>query len=156
MAFEFKLSTDEIREIMFDFIKPVYNLIIKNLYNNKTVESFYRYATPNKILRWRGNEYLRLIKEVADRTDTNNERSRKFIDACNLFHRGVNDTYDEQFFKVVKHLYKPHHSDNRTENAIANYISAYMDEYPDSIESLSPLINFVKKHSKNSRLKQIL
>lgn len=139
------------------FIKLNYNdLIIKNLYNNKTVESFYRYATPDKILLWRGNEYLRLIKEVADRNAPNNERSRKFIDACNLFHRGVNDTYDEQFFKAVKHLYKPHHPDNRTENAIANYISAYMDEYPDSIENLSPLVNFVKKHTKNSRLKQIL
>lgn len=151
----FVISCEEDAERLF--AKLNYNdAIIKKLYNNKTVENYYRYATLDKILLWRGNEYLRLIKEVADGTASNNERSRKFIDACNLFHRGVNDTYDEQFFKAVRHLYKTHHSDDRTETVIANYISAYMEEYPDSIENLSPLINFVKKHTKNSRLNEIL
>lgn len=139
------------------FVKLNYNdAIIKKLYNNKTVENFYRYATYDKILLWRGSEYLRLIKGAADQTVPNNERRKKFIDACNLFHRGVNDTYDEQFLKAVMALYKPHDPDVRTENAIANYISAYMDEYPDSTEKLSPLVDFVNKHTKNSRMNDIL
>lgn len=139
------------------FVKLECNdVIIKKIYNKKTVENFYRYATPDKILLWRGNEYLRLIKKAAKWTTPDNKRSRIFIDACNRFHRGVNDTYDKQFFKAVRHLYKPHYPDDRTETAIANYISAYMDEYPDRIENLSPLVNFVKKHTKNSRLNDTL
>lgn len=142
------------------FAKLNYNdLIIEKIYSNKTVESFYRYATEEKILLWRGDEYLRLIKEAADRTAPSNECCKKFIDACNLFHRGVNDTYDKQFFKAVKVLYRSHRPSDMTENAIANYISTYIDEYPDRIGKISPLVEFVKKRTKSlwvrDRLKEI-
>ena len=124
---------------------------ILNIYNKKTISDFNKFADDDKIMLWRGDKYLQLLNEITSDIVTNQERCRIFIDACNLFSRGVNDTYDKQFLNAVKCMYEGRIM--AFEDALKRYINAYAEEYPDKLKAIVPLIEFVKVHAKSKYLK---
>lgn len=126
---------------------------IFDTYNKKTISDFNKFADDNKIMRWTGNGYLKLLNEVTNHAISNPERCRIFNYACSLFSRGVNDTYDEQFLKAVRYMYKTKNMDFHEENILKGYIDKYVETYPDKLENMIPLIKFVEIYAENKYLK---
>lgn len=124
---------------------------ILDTYNKKTISDFNKFTDDDKILLWRGNKYLQLLNEVTSCIVTNEERCRIFIDACNIFSRGVNDTYDKQFLNAVARMYEGRIM--AFEYALKRYINTYAEKYPDKLKTIVPLIEFVKVHAKNKYLR---
>ncbi len=146
----FTINCEEDAKKLFE-LENYNTYTIFETYNKKTISDFNQFADDDKILLWRGDKYLELLNEVANSTITNQKRCQFFDDACNLFWRGVNSTYDRQFLNAVKRLYKEHSME--FEDALKIYINAYAEEYPDKRENIVPLIKFVKSHAKNKYLK---
>ena len=78
---------------------------ILETYNKKTMSNFNKFADDNKIMLWTGDGYLQLLKEVTDHTVAKPKRCRIFNYACDLFRRGVNDTYDKQFLTFMRRIF---------------------------------------------------
>ena len=127
---------------------------ILETYNKKTMSNFNKFADDNKIMLWTGDGYLQLLKEVTDHTVAKPKRCRIFNYACDLFRRGVNDTYDKQFLKAVRYMYKKRIMDFHEENILKGYIDKYVETYPDKLKNMIPLIKFVEAHAENKYLKE--
>ena len=127
---------------------------ILETYNKKTMSNFNKFADDNKIMLWTGDGYLQLLKEVTDHTVAKPKRCRIFNYACDLFRRGVNDTYDKQFLKAVRYMYKKRIMDFHEENILKGYIDKYVETYPDKLKNMIPLIKFVEAHAENKNLKE--
>jgi hypothetical protein len=130
-------------------------------YNKKTISDFVKFTKNNKPSIWRGDKYLQMLNEIVSNHITNQKRYKNFENACWLFSFGVNETYDKQFLEAVKRMYKEQlmyaqskFDDN--EERLARYINTYAEEYSDRIKNIIPLIEFVKVHTKNRRLKNTI
>lgn len=126
---------------------------ILGIYNKKTISDFNKFAADDKMILWRGDRYLQLLNKAASATITNQERCQSFNDACYFFRCCVNDTYDKQFLKAVKRMYRARLIGSTEEDSLKNYINAYAEEYPDKIKNIIPLIKFVNAHAENKYLK---
>lgn len=136
------------------FINVNFNIYtILDTYNRKTISDFHKFATDDKVMFWRGDKYLQLLNEITDSIVINKDSCQSFNDACNLFMRGVNDTYDKQFLKAVKHMYEVRIMGYPQESVLRSYINTYVEEYPDKLKNIVPLIEFVKAHAKDKYLK---
>ncbi len=126
---------------------------ILEIYNKKTISDFNKFATDDKIMLWRGDQYLQLLNEIVDGIVINKDCCKCFDNACNLFVRGINDTYDDRFLEAVKRMYKARIMGYFEESALKGYINAYVEEYPGKLKNIVPLIEFVKAHAKDKYLK---
>lgn len=129
--------------------------VIFSEYNKKTIRDFNKFADYDKMLLWRGNKYLLLLNKAKSRFITDDECCQLFSDACNVFCRGVNDTYDKEFLCTVKSMYHRHiGSENmrRMENTLKIYLDTYAEEYPEKLGNILPLVKFVKAHSSDKYL----
>lgn len=126
---------------------------IHDTYNKRTINDFNEFASKDKIIHWRGHGYLKLLGKVKNPIIENPERCRIFNHACYLFGLGVDDTYDKQFLKAVKYMYKLKLMDFHEENILKEYIGKYVETYPDRLKNIMPLIKFVKIHAENKYLK---
>lgn len=124
-----------------------------NTYNKKTISDFNKYATEDKIMLWRGDKYLQLLKKVLSPFNNNDERCRNFSLACHYFMCGVNDTYDEQFLKAVKYMYKEHIMEWHCEDRLEEYINQYVEKYPNKLKNIAELIECVKANANNRFMK---
>lgn len=154
----FPISREEDALKLFELAN--YNsYVIYSEYNKKTINDFNKFADYDKMLLWRGNKYLQLLKKIKSHFITDDECCQLFSDACNVFCRGVNAASDKEFLDVVKSLYHRHiGSENmrRMENTLKIYIDTYAEEYPDKLRNIVPLIKFVKAHSKDKYLMKTL
>lgn len=129
--------------------------LIFSIYNKKTISDFNKFADDDKMMIWRSEKYLQMLKKAKSIIITEQERCQAFSDACNIFCKGVNETYDKQFLDTVKSMYgKRMSSENlrKMENTLRIYINTYAEEYPDKLKDIVPLIEFVKTHSKDKYL----
>lgn len=154
----FPISREEDALKLFELAN--YNsYVIYSEYNKKTINDFNKFADYGKMLLWRGNKYLQLLKKIKSHFITDDECCQLFSDACNVFCRGVNAASDKEFLDVVKSLYHRYiGSENmrRMENTLKIYIDTYAEEYPDKLRNIVPLIKFVKAHSKDKYLMKTL
>lgn len=154
----FPISREEDALKLFELAN--YNsYVIYSEYNKKTINDFNKFADYDKMLLWRGNKYLQLLKKIKSHFITDDECCQLFSDACNVFCRGVNAASDKEFLDVVKSLYHRYiGSENmrRMENTLKIYIDTYAEEYPDKLRNIVPLIKFVKAHSKDKYLMKTL
>lgn len=127
---------------------------ILDIYNQKTIHDFNRFAPDDLLLHWRGERYLQLLHEVTEDARTKQERCRIFKSACALFSTGVDALYDEQFLQAVRYLYAAGLMEYHMESTLRNYLNAYVEEYPDKLQNVIPLIQFLKAHAKDKYLKE--
>lgn len=150
----FPISREEDALKLFELAN--YNTyVIYSEYNKKTIRDFNKFADYDKMLLWRGNKYLLLLNEIRSNAGSDKELCQLFSDACNVFCRGVNDTYDKEFLCTVKSMYNRHiDSENmrRTENTLKIYLDTYAEEYPEKLGNIVPLKKFVKAHSSDKYL----
>lgn len=146
----FPISCEKDAQKLFELVNFNVHTIL-DTYSKKTISDFNKFADDDKTMLWRGDKYLQLLNEVTSDIVTNQERCRIFYNACNVFSRGVNDTYDKQFLNAVKRMYEGRIME--FEVALKRYINTYAAEYPDKLKTIVPLIEFVKVHAKNKYLK---
>lgn len=146
----FQINCEQDAQKLFELANFNIHTIL-NIYNKKTISDFNKFADDDKTMLWRGNKYLQLLNEVTSDNVKNQDRCRIFYDACNVFSRGVNDTYDKHFLNAVKRMYEERIM--KFEDALKRYINTYAEEYPDKLKNIIPLIEFVKAHARDKYLK---
>jgi len=148
----FAINSEEDAKKLFVHVNfDIYTIL--ETYNKKTIRDFNKFVADDKIMLWRGDEYLQLLNEIISGIDINEDCCQSFYNACTLFMRGVNDTYDNRFLKAVKRMYKAHIMGYHEENALKRYIDAYIEAYPDKLKNIVPLVEFVKAHAEDKYLK---
>jgi len=152
-------------EFLIDFEDDAKNLFWKRncnvntifgMYNKKTISDFNKYATPDKLLIWRGERYLQLLYEVRSTNITDEERCQVFKNACYFLWYGINDTYDSEFLITVKYMYNACLMEDRCEDALRSYINTYVDEYSNKLMNIVPLIRFIKTRTEGRQLKEVV
>lgn len=142
----FPISCEKDAQRLFE-LADFNTYVIYSEYNKKTIRDFNKFADDNKMLLWRGDKYLQLLNEIKSNALTDKERCRLFSDTVNVFCRGVNDTYDKEFLKMVKSLYHrcmdPENMRDM-ENTLKIYIDTYTKEYPNRLGNIAPLIMLAK------------
>ena len=151
----FPINCEEDARKLFELVKFNINTILE-IYNKKTICDFNKFATDNKLMLWRTDNYLQLLNEVRNVFITSKERCRIFYRACYLFKCGVSDTYDKQFLKAVKYMYNTCIMGYRAENELESYINAYAEEHSDKLKNIIPLLEFVQTHTENKKLKDVI
>ena len=132
-----------------------YNMdTIFRTYNKKTINDFNEFATDDKLMLWRGDKYLQLLKEISRGNITNQECCRNFNTACYLFCSGVNDAYDKQFLNAVEYMHNARSWGHANEDRLNSYIKVYMEEYTDKLKNIAPLIKFIDPYIGDRCLKQ--
>ncbi|MBQ3566648.1 MAG: hypothetical protein IJA12_05660 [Oscillospiraceae bacterium] len=148
----FPINCEEDARKLFELVNcSVYT--ITGIYNKKTISSFNEFADDDKVLMWRGDKHLELLKEVTNHFTENEKRCQYFKNACFLFRCGVNTTYDEQFFKAVSCMYDKQLMGYFDEDSLKRYINTYAEIYPDQLENIAPLIKLIDSHTKDRYLK---
>ena len=119
--------------------------IIYNSYNRETSENFRKYATDEKILRWRSRKYTETLMSII-RHSENNEKDllkKKYGDAIWYFGLGTDDTYDKLFFKALKSSVKHGFIPSGFNSGVHEYIERYIRKYPDKVKNFEPLLDFL-------------
>ena len=129
---------------------------IQEIYNKQTLRDFKKFATEKSIVLWQGDKYLQLLTQIADCKNDARKCSWFFRSACEFFNRGVNDTYDKQFFAAVKFMYTSHFMEYQEEHILTLYLNRYAETYPDVLDNLIPLTVFLESHTENKYLKSAI
>lgn len=123
---------------------------IHNIYNKETIDNFNRYATDEKVLCWRSEKYVEMLKEIINLSGRC-ELIKKYRKVIWYFDMGTDETYDKLFFKAVKSSVK-HGVIPDGFGGIDEYIKVYIRKYPDRIKNLIPLLDFLDKVKKDRYL----
>lgn len=129
---------------------------IQEIYNKQTLRDFKKFAAEESIVLWQGDKYLQLLTQIANRKNDARKCRWFFRSACEFFNRGVNDTYDKQFFAAVKFMYTSHFMEYQEEHILTLYLNRYAETYPDVLDNLIPLIAFLESHTENESLKSAI
>ncbi|MBQ3515504.1 MAG: hypothetical protein IJA32_17185 [Lachnospiraceae bacterium] len=160
---------NEIKEIMQDKCRPAIEInsyedaeklfyqdefnyhYIRRMYNKKTVENFNKYMSDEKMRTIRGEKYRNIISKIFTYGSTLNEEEYKqismdFQKASRLNTWGMDNIYVEMTFEVIKKAYLCAVNSFGYIHFIEEYIRNCIKVFPNKIESLRPILDFMNKY----------
>lgn len=133
---------------------------ISHMYTKNTVTNFDKYMSVEKMRTIRGEKYRNIISKISAYGNTLSEEeynqiSEDFQEARCLNTRGIDDICVEMTFEVIKKAYLCGVISVGYIDFIENYIKNCIILYPDKIQSLRPLLDFINEYMRGENFKSL-
>lgn len=133
---------------------------ISQKYNKDTIANFNRYMSDEKMRSIRGEKYRNIISKISAYGDKLSEEeynqiSHDFGEAGHLSNQGMDDIYVELTFEGIKKAYLCGVISVGYIGFMENYIKDCMKCYPEQIQSLCPILDFINEHMINKNFKEL-
>lgn len=127
---------------------------ISHMYNKNTVANFNKYMSDKKMRTIRGEKYRIIISKISAYNDTLSEEnykqiSKDFQEAGFLIDNSIDDIYADMTFEVIKKAYLCGVISVGYTGFIENYIKNCIKLFPDKIQSLRPILDFINENMRN-------
>ena len=127
---------------------------ISNMYNKNTVANFNKYMSDKKMRTIRGEKYRTIISGISAYNDKlskeNYEQiSKDFQEAGFLINYSIDDIYADMTFEVIKKAYLCGVISVGYTGFIEKYIKNCIKLFPDKIQSLRPILDFINENMRN-------
>lgn len=127
---------------------------ISHMYNKNTVANFNKYMSDKKMRTIRGKKYRTIIYKISAYNDTLSEEdyaqiSKDFQEADFLINYSIDDIYADMTFEVIKKAYLCGVISVGYTGFIENYIKNCIKLFPDKIQSLRPILDFINENMRN-------
>lgn len=133
---------------------------ISHMYTKNTVANFDKYMSNEKMCTIRGEKYRNIISKISAYGNNLSEEdykqiSKDFHEASGLNTQGIDDICVEMTFEVIKKAYLCGVISVGYIDFINNYINNCIKLYPDKIQSLRPILDFINEYMRGENFKSL-
>lgn len=129
-------------------------------YNKNTVENFDKYISADKMRMIRDKQYRTILSEISACHDILSEEdykqiSKDFQEADYLIANTMDDTYADMTFEAIKKAYFCRVISCEYVRFIKNYIKNCIKFFPDKIQELRSILDFINKNMKDENFRSL-
>ncbi len=133
---------------------------ISHLYSKNTVANFDKYMSDKKMRTIRGEKYRAILSKISAYNDTLSEENYKHIswdfnEAGYLIVCTIDELCVDMTFEVIKKAYHCGVISVGYIGFIEKYIKNCIQLFPDKIQSLRPLLDFINENMRNENFKEL-
>ncbi len=133
---------------------------ISHLYNKNTVANFDKYMSDQKMRTIRGEKYRTIISKISAYNNTLDEEnykqiSKDFQKARTLIAGAIDDIYADMTLEVIKKAYFSGVISCGYIGFVEEYIENCIRLFPDKIQALCPLLDFINDNMRNEDFKRL-
>lgn len=133
---------------------------ISHMYNKCTVANFDKYMSDEKMRMIRGEIYRTILSKISSYNDTLSEEDYKqisndFLKADYLITNIMDNIYADMTFEAIKKAYFCGVNSCGYVGFIKNYMKICIQCFPDKIQELRPLLDFINENVKDKTFRSL-